>query len=249
MKTYQKHIISLLVLAGCAAGNVAQAAISLDRTRAIYVGDAKSISLNITNENKENPFLAQSWLEDKDHKKITSPLVVLPPLQRVEPGEHSVVRVTKTPQAEALPQDRETLFYFNLREIPPKSKKVNVMQLALQTQIKLFYRPKAIVPKKGTVVQEQLVINKAGNSLTVNNPTPYYITLSSVASDSNKVGGKSLSNFKGVMLSPKSTDKIVLQAAAPDSFVITYINDYGGHPELRFACHGGNDCRAEPEKK
>lgn len=249
MKTYHKRIISLLLITGCTAGGVAQAAISLDRTRVIYAGDAKSISMNITNENKENPFLAQSWLEDKDHKKISSPLVVLPPLQRVEPSEHSVVRITKTAQADALPQDRETLFYFNLREIPPKSKKVNVMQLALQTQIKLFYRPKAIEPKKGTVVQEQLVINKTGTSLTVKNPTPYYITLSAVASDNVKSGGKSLSTFKGVMLSPKSTEKITLQTAASDSFVVTYINDYGGHPELRFACHGGNECRAEPEKK
>ena len=33
-----------------------------------------------------------------------------------------------------------------------------------------------------------------------------------------------------------------------NSFVITYINDYGGHPELRFACNG-SVCTAVPEKK
>ncbi|MGQ4565624.1 fimbria/pilus periplasmic chaperone, partial [Acinetobacter baumannii] len=94
----------------------------------IYVSDAKSISLNITNENKELPFLAQAWIENAQHQKIVSPLVVLPPLQRVEAGERSVVRITKTPEAELLPQDRESVFYFNLREIPPKSSKANVMQ-------------------------------------------------------------------------------------------------------------------------
>lgn len=35
------------------------------------------------------------------------------------------------------------------------------MQLALQTQIKLFYRPKAIVAPKGQVWQEKLVFRKA----------------------------------------------------------------------------------------
>ena len=33
-----------------------------------------------------------------------------------------------------------------------------------------------------------------------------------------------------------------------NSFVITYINDYGGHPELRFACNG-SVCNAVPETK
>ncbi|MCT4899205.1 fimbria/pilus periplasmic chaperone, partial [Pseudomonas aeruginosa] len=80
-------------------------------------------------------------------------------------------------EADRLPQDRESVFYFNLREIPPKSTKTNVMQLALQTQIKLFYRPKAIVAPKGQVWQEKLVFRKSGGAVTVDNPTPFYITL------------------------------------------------------------------------
>lgn len=36
----------------------AQAAITLDRTRAIYDGSSWSISLNVTNENKQQPYLA-----------------------------------------------------------------------------------------------------------------------------------------------------------------------------------------------
>jgi len=59
------------------------------------------------------------------------------------------VRITKTPVAERLPKDRESVFYFNLREIPPKSTKTNVMQLALPTQIKIFYLPEAIVAPRG----------------------------------------------------------------------------------------------------
>ncbi|WP_223346554.1 fimbria/pilus periplasmic chaperone, partial [Escherichia coli] len=40
--------------------------------------------------------------------------------------------------------DRESLFYYNVREIPPKSGKANTLQIALQTRIKLFWRPKAL---------------------------------------------------------------------------------------------------------
>ncbi|HFF8946560.1 TPA: molecular chaperone [Serratia marcescens] len=246
-----KHPITLLTAAGLALSAVlptADAAISLDRTRAVYVSDAKSISLNIVNENKELPFLAQSWLENEQHQKITSPLVVLPPLQRVEPSERSVVRITKTPEADRLPQDRESVFYFNLREIPPKSTKTNVMQLALQTQIKLFYRPKAIVAPKGEVWQEKLVFRKSGGTVTVDNPTPFYITLTGMTRQTQKQGGGAIRGFQPLMLKPKSSESLKLHDTGMNSFVITYINDYGGHPELRFACNG-SVCTAVPEKK
>jgi P pilus assembly chaperone PapD len=48
------------------------------------------------------------------------------------------VKVQALPAAKSLPQDRETVYYFNLREIPPRSDKANTLQIALQTRIKLF---------------------------------------------------------------------------------------------------------------
>ncbi|TOL40502.1 molecular chaperone, partial [Vibrio parahaemolyticus] len=68
-----------------------------------------------------------------------------PPVQRVEPEKSSQVRIEALPEISQLPQDRESVYYFNLREIPPKSDKPNVLQLALQSKIKLFYRPKSIM--------------------------------------------------------------------------------------------------------
>ncbi|CDL40775.1 Pi-fimbriae chaperone protein [Citrobacter freundii] len=73
--------------------------------------------------------------------------MVLPPLQRINGGQKGIARVTKTSGINALPQDRESLFYLNVREIPPKPDKPNVLQLAMQSRIKLFYRPTAIVPE------------------------------------------------------------------------------------------------------
>ncbi|WP_180821372.1 fimbria/pilus periplasmic chaperone, partial [Vibrio parahaemolyticus] len=58
--------------------------------------------------------------------------------------EGSQVKIQALPDIAALPQDRESVYYFNLREIPPRSKEANVLQIALQTRIKLFYRPKAL---------------------------------------------------------------------------------------------------------
>ena len=156
-----KHPITLLTAAGTPERRTAH------RRRGDIAGsharrlcERRQIDQPEYRQRKQRAAIRRSRLENEQHQKITSPLVVLPPLQRVEPSERSVVRITKTPEADRLPQDRESVFYFNLREIPPKSTKTNVMQLALQTQIKLFYRPKAIVAPR-QVWQEKLVFRKA----------------------------------------------------------------------------------------
>ncbi|EBV5086535.1 molecular chaperone [Salmonella enterica subsp. enterica serovar Minnesota] len=224
----------LLMVVVCGVTPVSQAAVSLDRTRAIFPGGSKSISLNIANENKQVPYLAQAWLEDVRGKKITTgPLVVTPPVQRLEPGAKSMVRVM-APGAAVLPQDRESLFYFNLREIPPKSDKANVLQIALQTRIKLFYRPASIVKAPGAVWQDQLVLTTLPGGYRIDNPTPYYITVIGMGGGEKQTAG---SKFDAVMVAPKSG--VSVSSGHWSTPHLTYINDYGGRPTLRFECQAG----------
>ncbi len=219
----------------------ALAAIALDRTRVIFNGDEKTISLNIKNENKELPYLAQGWIEDVSGNKIESPLAVLPPVQRVEPSESSQVKIQSLPDVTKLPQDRESVFYFNLREIPPRSTEPNVLQIALQTRIKLFYRPKALYATRTELSnpwQEQITLTRKGDTYEVNNPTAYFVT---IVDASSKVGGETTSKFEPVMVSPKSSSTIKGSASAMGAApVLTYINDYGGRPKLTFSCSGSN---------
>ncbi|EDW1731968.1 fimbria/pilus periplasmic chaperone [Salmonella enterica subsp. enterica] len=238
------HLKKLLVVAllGIAGQQTAYAAVALDRTRVIFDGSKNSMSVNVRNDNTKLPYLAQSWVEDTDGHKIQSPLMALPPLQRLEPGAKSLVKIQLAPGAEAkLPQDRESVFYFNLREIPPKSNKANVLQLALQTRVKLFYRPKALVQMQAgseTPWQEQLTLTRQGDSYQVHNPTPYYITL--VAAGKN--------NMKPLMLAPKSSADLGVRASAMGSQPrVAYINDWGGRPVLTFSCSGVN-CKVMSNK-
>ncbi|MHA7845138.1 fimbrial biogenesis chaperone [Serratia sp. D1N4] len=232
MKIRQKIALLTVLFLGSQA---ADAAIALDRTRVIYDGQSKSVSLNISNENKELPYLAQAWIENAQHQKVTTPLVVTPPVQRLEPGGKSAVRIAASPEAMALPQDRESLFYFNLREIPPRSEKGNVMQIALQTQIKLFYRPQGIAPKKGEVLQEQVKLQKTAQGYRIENPTPYYLTVIGLA---EKDSTKADDNFQPLMIAPKSTDE--LKSNHFNQPTLTYVNDYGGRPVLNFSCNAGH---------
>ncbi|HGK4780263.1 TPA: fimbria/pilus periplasmic chaperone [Enterobacter cloacae] len=244
-------IVRISALTGLAlmVSGVATAAISLDRTRVIFDGAAKSVSLRLTNENKTLPYLAQGWVEDAQGKKITDPLVLLPPVQRIEPGEQSQIKVQSTAGIQRLPQNRESLFYFNLREIPPKSSKPNTLQLALQTRIKLFYRPAAIEVQRAdysTPFQEQLTLTRIGDKYRVNNPTPYYISL---VNASSTLTGKAAAGFKPIMVEPKGQLVLTPSAAALGSApVLTYVNDFGGRAKLIFSC-GGNECKAVPQEK
>jgi len=232
--------IGVLILA--AVSSTVQAGVSLDRTRLVITGKDSSASANLSNTSPDIPFLAQSWVEDSKGNKITSPLLVLPPLQRINGGQKGVARVTKTDGINQLPQDRETLFYLNVREIPPKPDKPNVLQLAMQSRIKLFYRPTAIIPKnKSDVWQDQVVFQKMGNKMNAQNPTPYHVTIISL----NRIKGEKITQFPGIMVAPKSSLEFNVTDPSINDFTMMYVNDYGGHPELKYHCEG-NTCKALP---
>lgn len=223
------------------------AAVGLDRTRVIFDGGKEATSVNITNNNTQLPYLAQGWIEDEAGEKITSPLIVLPPVQRLEPGKQSQLKVQALPAAKSLPQDRETVYYFNLREIPPRSDKPNTLQIALQTRIKLFYRPQAIAPSQQDLSnpwQEKLTLTLEGERYQVNNPTPYYVTLvdARTTKDSKTVAG-----FEPLMIPPKGSLTLGPTAKALGSTPhLAYVNDYGGRPLMAFTC-GGNTCKVNAQ--
>ncbi|MGG7779872.1 fimbria/pilus periplasmic chaperone [Klebsiella aerogenes] len=234
-------VVSAVVL-GTLSVQAAQAAIALDRTRVIFNGSDKSMTLNIENKNKSLPYLAQAWLEDSNGNKISSPVTALPPIQRVEPGTKSQVKLQGIDSAlRALPQDRESLYYFNLREIPPKSKKPNTLQLALQTRIKFFYRPDALkISSADKPFQEKITLTRSGNSFVVNNPTPYYVTLINATKNKDEPVSK---DFKPIMIPPKGKAPLGVSASQIGSApVLTYINDFGGRPKLVFRCNS-NTCQ------
>ena len=217
--------MGILMLA--AVSGTAQAGVSLDRTRLIITGKDSSASANLTNTSPDIPFLAQSWVEDSKGNKITSPLVVLPPLQRINGGQKGVARVTKTD---------------GINQLPPKPDKANVLQLAMQSRIKLFFRPTAIIPKsKSEIWQDQVVFQKSGNKMTAQNPTPYYITIISLS----RVKGEKITKFPGIMIAPKSSLEFSVTDGGVREFAMMYVNDYGGHPELKYRCEG-NTCKALP---
>ena len=83
------------------------AAINLDRTRIVFPESDKASSLKVDNQSKVLPYLALSWIEDEKGQKEDTHFMALPPIQRIEAGTSSQIRIVKQAATRQLPGDRE----------------------------------------------------------------------------------------------------------------------------------------------
>ena len=247
MSKLKNVILACVLTGGCLTAN---ATVNIDRTRVVFVseGDKASTVLNLKNYSETEPYLAQTWITDTNGRKENLPLTVVPPIQRMEPGSQSVVTLKALPAAKKLPQDRETLFMFNVRGIPPKVKEANVLLIALQTEVKLFFRPaslKKLAKEMGHPWQEKTIFRIKDKQLEAVNPTPFYVVLLTARPS---VKGAEISAFKSVTIAPYASEVIGgnagLYGAGP---VFTYINDWGGRVDMQYRCDG-TSCTIDSKK-
>lgn len=101
---------------------VLSASIVVNGTRVIYPSSAREISVKMTNMGKR-PLLIQSWIDDGDMtakpENIRVPFVLSPPFNRVDAGKGQTLRISQTDPD--LPEDRESVFWLNILEIPAKN--------------------------------------------------------------------------------------------------------------------------------
>lgn len=224
---------------------VGDAAITLDRTRVIFNEGDKVIPLTVTNAHLSKPYLAQAWIENKAGQQVTSPVFVTPQVQRIEPGSKSRIKVQFSPEATSLPADRESVFYLNVREIPPAAERSHVLQVARQTRIKLFYRPKAIQVQermKKITGAEGIRLSRNSGQYTIENTTPYHLSITRL----DATGGKKV-KLGPLMVSPKDSASFSAPALGNEP-VVYYVNDYGDTRPLKFSC-AGNTCTGQPDNR
>ncbi|HAT6800670.1 TPA: fimbria/pilus periplasmic chaperone [Citrobacter freundii] len=208
----------LLTAAILSAGlSVAQAGVIIGGTRVIFDGNKKEASINVNNPD-DMPYLIQSWIETPNGGIEKAPFIITPPLYRLNNGQQNVERIVVTG---ALPQDKESLFWLNIKAIPSSSKVDNTLQIAVKTRIKLIYRPAVM---KGTLPEEQadkLRWQQIGQKIQVNNPTQYVINFNEIS-----VAGKKLLDVSYVL--PGGTATFDLPSGITKGTVVfKIINDYG----------------------
>ncbi|WP_437887517.1 fimbria/pilus periplasmic chaperone [Phytobacter sp. V91] len=190
--------------------------VGLGATRLVYPAGGKQVSLDVRNTHETAPFLIQSWLDNANNVK-TADFVVVPPLSVLRPKGENTLRIMFV--GRGLPQDRETLYWMTVKAIPQSAPaEKNTLQMAAASRIKVFYRP-ANLPVSPADAWKRLTGTFQAGKVTLNNPTPYYITLSSL-----KVDGKKITPM---MISPKSNVTLTGTFSAARSFEYQTVNDFG----------------------
>lgn len=207
------------------------ASIQIGTTRVIYHAAEKDVSVKITNPGKY-PVLLQSWTDDGHvdtrPDAMLTPFILTPPLTRVNADTGQTLRLSYA--GTPLPQDRESIYWLNVLEIPPiEAKDTNQIQVAFRSRIKLFFRPNALDDKGAQAAITQLRWQVKGNKIILSNPTPYYV--STVAVNLNQ-GGKKIS-LTADMIPPRGSAAFINPlgaiAAGDLSVTVDAINDYGAY--------------------
>lgn len=229
MKCYHKwaFILSLsLVLTAPAI-----ASISLGASRVIFNGADSAQSIDINNRSQNQPYLINVGISGSLSDQTTdSVFIPTPALFRIEPDSTNKIRILK--KANALPHDRESVFYLNIMAIPTgktgqETRTENVggtLQVATGNTIKLFYRPDNLpITQKEAMGKLQFV--RTGQGVNVSNPTPYYISLNKLMIDGKKV---KLDVIKGTsMIAPFAANTYPVTAGQGKAEWAA-INDFGG---------------------
>lgn len=232
----KKIAAPLLIAAAALCCSYAKADIVLSGTRVIYNAKDKDETLRLDNKGNK-PLLVQTWVdrgqEDADPGSLSVPFTITPPVFRMEPKRGQTLRIMYN--GSPLPADRESVFWLNVLEVPPKlpddkAGNTNLLQLAFKTRIKLFYRPEGLAGNAADAAKNiKWSISKESQGVIIQaqNNSPYFISFSDVQ---YVVSGKKY-KVKTNMLSPMSKASFIVDGlASPQKGTLEYIsiNDFGG---------------------
>ncbi|HGM5581545.1 TPA: molecular chaperone [Pseudomonas putida] len=220
------------LLAACFVCTPASASVVIATTRVIYPAESPEITVRLNNEGR-HPSLVQVWIDEGGPEdpggELQGPFSLTPPLFRLDPGKRQSLRVFH--DGRGMPEDRESLYWLNVLDVPPKGGGGNSLQISLRTRIKLFYRPQGL-PGKAEEAHAQvtwrLVKEAQGWALQADNPTPYHVNLGLLEvarPDSNLAAAVG-------HIPPRESARFALQAAplvlgAVSEVRYQYLDDYG----------------------
>jgi chaperone protein EcpD len=239
MKLSKKLMLGIGLSYALIAGS-SQASVTIGGTRVVYPLDQREVTVKLDNDSNL-PSLVQVWLDDGDADAkpgdVKAPFVIAPPIFRMDANKGQMLRVMSSGATEALPQDRESLYWLNVLDIPPKPDAkagVNTMQVAYRTRIKMFVRPAKLAGNSDDAPAQlnwKIVASPdgKGQAVSVSNPTPFHVSFSEINVQS---AGRTFKNEEGGMVGPHATQVLPIRnmnAVVPGAKVkYSAINDYGG---------------------
>ncbi|EGX6615595.1 molecular chaperone [Salmonella enterica] len=232
-----KRLITTLLLVLVTGINIAHAGVVIGGTRIIYPANQAEVQVTLKNKDNDKRYLVHSWVSNIDDSK--APFIITPPIYKLEESRQTLLHVVYTGNKSALPQDRESLFMMNVKSvsaIPEELRDNNMLQFAIKTKLKLFYRPASLKESAAKTAWQSLQFSQSQNQLVVKNPTPFYVTFGklSVAGKAIKAASdKNAPSALTMMVAPFAEQRFPLPSAVKGDVVWTAINDFGSETEQR----------------
>lgn len=238
-------VAAFLFRAASASGEVI-----IENTRIVMpADDVRGKSVKLTNVGNQ-PALVQLWLDDgqvdADPANLHVPIVVTPSIARIERKRGQVVRLMNIGQG--FPADRESLYWFNMLEVPKKvaeeSADKNVLRFAVRTRIKVFVRPSTLAGTSEKAIDDlqwSLVNDNGTYTIKIRNESAYYVSFSKL---DLVLSGRHISADGDGLVPPRASVVFKFRRAgsdAPESVIVgatptieaTAVNDYGGFVDLQ----------------
>lgn len=238
LRTAQVLLTVSIASALLTTAHPALAGIVVDGTRVVYPAAKREVTIQIRNPSA-TPSLVQAWLDAGNpyakpgESKV--PFVMTPPLFRLDPTKAQSLRLVYL--HDPLPQDRESLFWLNVLDIPPRGSVSqdlpNQLELAFKHRMKVFFRPTGLAGSAADAPARLTwkLLSKDGKlvGIQASNPTAYHISLVQLTA---AVAGQVVT-AKADMIDPFATRSFDLPTplAAPSAPVAVnfwFVNDYGG---------------------
>lgn len=209
---------ALFALSLSLSSSLVNAGVVIGGTRIVYYSDKADATITVKNNDASLPYLIQTWIDPFDSKDTAKPpFTVIPPVSRLEANQEKVLRIMKVKGE--LPQDRESVFWLNVKNIPPTSENPNALAIAIKTRIKFFWRPASLKQKPETVFS-QIKWRVQKNHLVIENPSPIHINIMNVTVDGKDVPLN--------IIRPFETLQLPLPAGVSGREVVwRFVNDFG----------------------
>ncbi|MCS3433216.1 P pilus assembly chaperone PapD [Klebsiella sp. BIGb0407] len=185
--------------------------------------------MRLVNSGNE-PSVVQIWTDDGDPlanpQDSRTPVIALPPVFSIQPGEIKSVKLQLVSPDKIL-KDRESLYWLNIYQIPPRSKTDDAEQhvfLPLRFRLKVFVRPENIPvleEEDGKKLNFSVIRVNDKETLAIKNPTPWHMNIGELNIDGEVFGG--------LVVSPYSDGQVTLSDRSKRANSIQYsiINDDG----------------------
>lgn len=180
-----RRVVCAVGLALAALPALADLAVSA--TRVVYAEGDFNHTLSLINTG-QSALLVQTWVDSGEGDvESAAPFVALPAVLQLNPDVKQTLRIMHS--GEPLPQDRESVFWLNLYQIPAIEKKVQAaipdarVDMALNLQLKVFFRPPALLESAyldpdtlRQALQFSVQSTSAGAAIRVVNPTAFHVS-------------------------------------------------------------------------